>query len=327
MAFFFLNSATNRNCIKKNALAFCIFKVTANSLARLAVCTTIIKLNVAAVIYQYIAPGALLQEYVRDYLIAHFIFDKTQTIPFKPYSPKPEQTITFLPRGGLTVKSPFSNETKEAPAVSICGQQVSRYNFYLSSEYLMLRVHFHPGALYRLLRVPLTVFTDSWFDAASVINGEVEQVNERLANCADYRSMIGIVEDYLLHKIKSVSGDTHPLDKAAACIAADPSRFSLDWLAKESCLCARQFNRKFTERMGVGPKFYSRIVRFYKAYVYKEAHPQDDWLTVALLFGYTDYQHMVKDFKQFALVTPTTWVNQDNQSPERILQLEQLTGA
>ncbi|HET9744437.1 MAG TPA: helix-turn-helix domain-containing protein, partial [Chitinophagaceae bacterium] len=103
---------------------------------------------------------------------------------------------------------------------------------------------------------------------------------------------------------------------------ANPSRFSLDWLAKEACLCPRQFNRKFTQRMGVGPKLYSRIVRFYKAYEYKEAHPEDDWLTIALLFGYTDYQHMVKDFTQFARVTPNLWINQDNQSPERILQLE-----
>ena len=58
-------------------------------------------------IYQYIAPSPALQEFVRDYLIAHFIFDKDQDIPFKPYSPKPEQTITFLPKGSLTVKNPL----------------------------------------------------------------------------------------------------------------------------------------------------------------------------------------------------------------------------
>lgn len=264
---------------------------------------------------------------MRDYLVAHFVFDPNEDIPFKPYSPKPEQTITFLPRGGLIVKNPITNEAHVAPAVSICGQQVSRFNFYLSREYLMVRVHFHPGTLYRLLGVPLTEFTDSWFDASSVIKQEVQQINERLGDCADYIQMISIVEDYLVQKIKAVKCDAHPLDTAAALIAADPSRFSLDWLASQACLCTRQFNRKFTERMGVGPKCYSRIVRFYKAYAYKEMHPQDDWLTVALLFGYTDYQHMVKDFKQFAQVTPSIWINQDNQSPERLLQLEQITNS
>jgi AraC-like DNA-binding protein len=273
-------------------------------------------------IYQYIAPSPILQEFVRDYLIAHFIFDKDQDIPFKPYSPKPEQTITFLPKGNLTIRNPVNGETQVAPVISISGQQVSRYNYYLTLEYLMLRVHFHPGALFRLLRIPLYEFTDYWFDAESVIGREILEVNDRLANCLNYMQMIAIVEDYLLNKIKKVKVDTHPLDQVASCLFTNPSRFSLDWLAKQSCLCQRQFNRKFTERMGVGPKLYSRVVRFYKAYQYKETHPQEDWLTIALLFGYADYQHMVKDFKQFAQVTPNLWINQDNRSPERILQLE-----
>jgi AraC-like DNA-binding protein len=273
-------------------------------------------------IYRYIAPSPALQEIVRDYLIAHFIFDKDEEIPFKPYSPKPEQTITFIPKGKLTIKNPLTGETQLAPAISICGQQVSRYNFYLSCEYLMLRVHFHPGALYRLLHIPLSEFTDSWFDAPSVIGREILDVNERLANCLNYVQMIEIIENYLVSKKQKVTAITHPLDAIACYLYTNPSRFSLDWLAKESCLCPRQFNRKFTERMGVGPKLYSRVVRFYNAYQYKEAHHQDDWLTIALLFGYVDYQHMVKDFKEFAQVTPISWINEDNQSPERILKLE-----
>ena len=273
-------------------------------------------------IYRYIAPIPALQEFVRDILIAHFTFDKGQDIPFKPYSPKPEQTITFLPKGKLTINNPLTGEIRIVPMVSICGQQVSRYNFYLTSEYMMLRVHFHPGALYRLLRIPLSEFTDCWFDATSVISTEIHEVNERLANCLNYAQMIAVVEEYLINKIRKVKTDTHPLDQVASYIFTNPSRFSLEWLAKESCLCQRQFNRKFIERMGVGPKLYSRVVRFYKAYQYKETHPKVDWLSIALLFGYADYQHMVKDFKEFAHVTPSLWINQDNQSPERVLQLE-----
>ena len=273
-------------------------------------------------IYRYIAPSRGLQEFVRDYLVAHFIFDKDQDIPFKPYSPKPEQTITFLPRGNLTIKNPLNAEDQVAPIISISGQQISRYNFYLSSEYLMFRIHFHPGALYRLLGIPLSEFTDTWFDAESVISREILEVNDQLSNCLEYAQMVAVVEQYLLRKIKHVQAEKHALDKIATCIYTNPSQFSLDWMANQSCLCPRQFNRKFTERMGVGPKLYSSIVRFYRAYQYREFHIKNDWLTVALLFGYTDYQHMVKDFKQFAQVTPNLWINEDNKSPERILQLE-----
>ncbi len=273
-------------------------------------------------IYRYIAPNPALQEFVKNYLIAHFTFDKGQKIPFKPYSPKPEHTITFLPKGNLTISNPLTGQTQIAPVTSICGQQVSRYNFHLTSEYMMLRVHFHPGALFRLLHIPLSEFTDDWVDGQSVVGREITDVNERIANSVSYAQMIAVAEDYLLNKIRIVKTDRHPLDEVASCLFRNPARFSLDWLARESCLCHRQFNRKFIERMGVGPKLYSRVVRFYKAYQYKEADPEVDWLTIALLFGYADYQHMVKDFKEFAHVTPNLWINQDNQSPERLLRLE-----
>lgn len=273
-------------------------------------------------IYKYIAPHPALRAYARNYLLAHFIFDNGQEIPFKPYPPKPEHTITFLPNSSLVIVDPLTGNKWDAPGVSICGQQVSRYNFYLPATYLMLRVHFHPGVLHRLLQIPVSKFTNNWFDASSVIGSEVNAVNERLANCTTYGEMIDQVESYLTGKIKKARPDAHPLDLVACHIFENPTRFSLDWLANQACLSPRQFNRKFTERMGVGPKLYSRVVRFYKAYQYKETHPKEDWLSIALMFGYADYQHMVKDFKEFAHVTPTLWVNQDNQSPERLLKLE-----
>ena len=174
----------------------------------------------------------------------------------------------------------------------------------------MFRVNFHPGALYRLLGIPLYEFIDDWFDAETATNHEINEVNERLANSANYNDMIKIVEEYLKTKIQKVKTDFHPLDKVASYIFTHSPQVSLDWLAREACLCQRQFNRKFHERIGVSPKMFSRIVRFFKAYKYKEAHASEDWLTVALLFGYADYQHMAKEFKEFAHVTPNLWISQ-----------------
>lgn len=273
-------------------------------------------------IYKYITPSPILQEFVRDYLVAHFIFDKNEPVPFKPYAPKPEQGITFFPKGFVSIEDQCNGRMIQAPKVSIFGQQVSRYNFHLTQEYLMLRVHFHPGMLYRLLGIPLFEFTDQYSDAATVINREVEDVNERLAGCNSYAQMLQTLETYLISKTKKIKKDSYLIDKVAALMYAEPSKFSLDYLANQACLSPRQFNRKFTERIGVGPKLYSRIIRFYRAYQFKEMHPEADWLTIAVLFDYTDYQHLVKDFKEFAGVRPAIWLNEDNQSPERILSLE-----
>jgi AraC-like DNA-binding protein len=73
--------------------------------------------------------------------------------------------------------------------------------------------------------------------------------------------------------------------------------------------------------MGVCPKLYSRIARYYQAFRYREAHPAADWLTVALRYGYSDVQHLNKDFRAFAGVTPNRLLEENSQSPENILHL------
>ena len=73
--------------------------------------------------------------------------------------------------------------------------------------------------------------------------------------------------------------------------------------------------------MGISPKLYSRISRFYQTFDYKEKHSQIDWLTVAVRFGYTDYDHLAKDFKQFTNVTPNIILREYAQRPEMIVNL------
>jgi AraC-like DNA-binding protein len=265
-------------------------------------------------------PSPALQPFVRDYLIAHFVFDNNKPVPIKPYAPKPEQGLTFFARGGATMVCP-QNGKKEAPPVSVFGQQLTRCNIHLTAEFLMFRVHFRPGVLFRLLKTPVTEFCGAYFDAELVLGRKVLEVSEQLADARGYNEMVEVVESFLMAMVKKANHHVHPVDSVAECLTADPSRFSLDWLASQACLSPRQFNRKFTERMGVGPKLYSRLVRFYCAYLFKEAYPDVDWFTIAIRFDYADYQHLVKDFKQFTNATPNLWLQEEGASPENLLRL------
>ena len=96
-----------------------------------------------------------------------------------------------------------------------------------------------------------------------------------------------------------------------------PNTVSLDWLADQACLSQRQFYRQFVEREGVSPKMYARIARFENAMKLKNARPSLDWLSVALELGYYDYQHLVRDFKEFTQRTPNGFLLADGHSPER----------
>jgi transcriptional regulator GlxA family with amidase domain len=75
--------------------------------------------------------------------------------------------------------------------------------------------------------------------------------------------------------------------------------------------------------MGISPKTYARIVRFDNAMKLQNAQPHKDWLSIALDCGYYDYQHMVKDFKDFTRETPTEFVQKEDSAPERVLGLKE----
>ena len=270
-------------------------------------------------IFSHIAPKPALRDFVRDYLIAHFRFDHEKPLALKPYAPKPEQGITFFVRGRPKSVNPLTGEGQTAPPVSIFGQQHQRCDVHLTSEFLMFRVHFKPGALFRLLNVPLFELGDNYFDAELVLGEEVRDVSERLSTAGSYAEMLMLLEEYLVRRVGNGTQDVHPADRAAICLTADPRNASLDWLAREACLSPRQFNRKFTERMGVGPKLYSRIVRFHRASRLKALHRTIAWPLVAIDCGYVDYQHMVRDFRHFTNATPNVWLEEDSTSPEHVL--------
>ena len=272
-------------------------------------------------ICQFFAPHPALRDFVQKYLLIHFVFDPAKSLPFKPYPAQAEHIMTFTLEGFDQCENPQTGQRHRVIPNAIFGQAVSRVNLYPSPTYKLLRVYFQPGVMFRLFGIPLYEFTGSHIDTESFIGNEVRHIHEQLGNTTTYGQMVGVMDDYLLHKVRRVKTAPHGLDRVANLLRANPNRFSLDYLADQACLSPRQFNRKFNERMGIGPKLYARLARYYQAYQFREANPQIDWLTVALQFGYTDVQHLAKDVKQFAGVAPNLLLKEQTQAPEMVLNL------
>ena len=93
---------------------------------------------------------------------------------------------------------------------------------------------------------------------------------------------------------------------------------SIEWYSNQACLCHRQFDRKFKERMGINPKLFLRIVRFDRAFRLKNQYPDRDWLSIAFESGYYDYPHLVKDYKELTGFSPVESYHLETKAPERV---------
>lgn len=262
-------------------------------------------------------PSPRLAEYVRVYRIVQFMFEHPENIPFKSYPPRPEHCLSFYPRDTEKVQYTDSGKWHINLKSVLFGQQQEVTNRYVGKDFLVFQVVFRPGALYRLTGIPSHEITNQSLDAETVFPSYIKEVNEQLFHSTDFKNMIQVVENFLTQVGAKQQKESHRLDHVSNQVLTMKESVSVDWMAKESYLSNRQLERKFLDRMGVTPKYFSRLVRFENAFRMKNQFPEKDWLTIAIHCGYHDYQHLVKEYQEFTGKTPTAFHLLDSEGPER----------
>jgi AraC-like DNA-binding protein len=255
---------------------------------------------------------------VRLYRIVHFDFGPNSSGQTKVYPPRPEHTLCFFPREPEQVEYPDKKKYKTSSIVT--GQHDLAFSRTCKNDFLGLQVVFQPTGLYSLTGIPSTELCNQYVDAELLFSTNVRLINEQLYHAQSYDEMLAIAERFVSTlRIKKTMTSISPVSQ----LLLQKDGISLDWLAKESSLSIRQFERCFRLQTGVSPKLFSRITRFDKAFRMKNQYPTMDWLSIAVSCGYYDYQHLVKDYKDFTGLTPPAFHNVENTAPERLFGLHE----
>lgn len=270
------------------------------------------------VVLSNVLPHPALRPYVNHYFLLHM---DLKSVPagqrIKPFPPDADQVLYFYPRSDVKTVVPDTAETRVNASSIFVGQQTSRINLHFGEDHLIICVCFRAGFLHQFLgKLPLTAFQGKEVSAEDLTDNRIRDLNDQLRAETDYWRMLRLIDVYLRQSIARISVDLQPIDRAIVAMKKARQPLSLDWLADQACLSPRQFERKFMERMGMSPKFYARIARFDQAYKLKVSNPTLDWLDVAYSCGYFDFSHLVRDFRQFAEVTPSMLLAQELASPD-----------
>ena len=79
-------------------------------------------------------------------------------------------------------------------------------------------------------------------------------------------------------------------------------------LARHSGLSLKRLIRVFAAEVGLTPKLYLRIARFERLLADVYDRPSVDWSGLAATHGYFDQSHLIRDFRDFAGMTPTAYL-------------------
>lgn len=267
---------------------------------------------------QFFEPHPALKEIVNNIMISHVDFYPLQPKPSFPFPPLPEHCLFFYPYDCIEVEHLSGNKKLKQGSSIIVGPQTERLTITMGYHHLVIKVGFQPGGLYRLLGIPMQeLLRTEAFNASELLGNEINDINEQLREAASFAEMKWILESYLLKKMKKVKQQLLPIDFVLPLMIKEGGLINIEYLATTACLSNRQFERVFKDRIGLSPKFFSRLVRFANAWVLKEASPTLSWIKIAHQCGYYDQMHLIRDFKEFTGTTPTAYFEASARGPER----------
>jgi AraC-like DNA-binding protein len=251
----------------------------------------------------FFAPHPALRHVVNHIIIGSNVTTDLQANLSFPNPPLPGHSIYFFPYDRPIVENAFTKQVKILYACTIAGPQTERNILSLGHNHLMIKIGFQPGVLHRLLREPMQRMIQIDYDGEAVFGRPVKYVLDAFANAADFNAMKNIAEAFMFSHLTKIKRP-FSIDYVIPEIIKYGGSVKIDDLVKKACLSNRQFERAFKERMGVSPKFYSRLVRFGMAWLLKEHNPAMTWTQVAYECNYFDQMHLIRDFKVFADTNP-----------------------
>jgi len=252
----------------------------------------------------FFIPHVALREFVSSILIIQSHADEKSSASACLYPPTPQHCLFLYIDDPVKSQKDGETDFSIQPSSIIVGPQITRVNLIIGRIFRSACIGFHPGGLHRLLGIPMPEIFDEGFDGADLLGSEVNELTNRLKEMVGASAIRNHVEEFLLLKLDKLKSSL-PFDEAMKELMRSNGTCSIESIASLSCLSLRQFERKCHERIGLPPKVFARLIRFSKAYRLRERQPGISWTKIAHECSYFDQMHLIRDFKEFAGITPS----------------------
>lgn len=251
---------------------------------------------------QYILPSPPLRPYVHHYWII-----QTYGRGMSPI---------IMPNGCFKWifhrKQPFrvNDEASFSARASICGPYEKAVHLDTQEELEMILVFFYPYTFHLFAELPCQLFTNGNVDFDCLGKADFKGLKSHVLEAESTAESVALIESFLQRQLTLTQHLSYlkPLAKVFQTIEQN-QEIRVDALADTACLSERQFRRVFIEHVGLSPKQLLRIQRFQA--MTKELIQSKENAFDSLLYkhGYTDHSHFYREFRQFASMSPTEFIN------------------
>ena len=258
--------------------------------------------------YHFLQPSLSIQPFVLFY-----IFGEADTTLLKKFlfRPVPSGFVSIIIQYGenLTV---YDSNLKNP-----CQYNAFVVGLYPLTEPTYVKLHnnlksvliiFKPGGFSRLFNYNTSDIKSQVVDLELLIGQELQFILEQLYKASFTYQRFVIIEDFLLKQLKKNKVKLLYSKKVIEEIFNKSGNIRISGLCEQLGTSKKNLERNFLKEVGVGPKEFTKIIRFNNLYNFLKHSDCKEISDIIYRLGYYDQPHFINEFKSVTGYTPTEFV-------------------
>ena len=198
----------------------------------------------------------------------------------------------------------------QSPPYTLIGLFTTPYAVQFDDRVSAFGIRFKPEGIYNLFGIPAAEFSASYLDMALVLGHDFRAFSRQLVDQENPDGMTLLADRFLSARLQTNNINYYYLNRAAELIRQTDGHIRMDELVGHVYISSRQLEREFRVKIGITPKQYMRIARMNALNRHLIRPGKKDLTRLTYAGGFSDQSHLVREFKQFAGLPPSKFLEQ-----------------
>ena len=187
------------------------------------------------------------------------------------------------------------------------GTESSLMNFKKGS-YTTIQVILKPHALNALFGINAMTLTH---ESVELNEFSTEDINGQLIDAYNGHERVNLLSSFLITKLEQAKTRDEMVEESLRLIHKSVCSITVKTLLDNLSISERQFERRFSQTVGITPLSYIRVRRFNEAIRLIKIGKYDRLTDVAYALNYHDQSHFIRDIKALSGFTPRGLLRQE----------------
>lgn len=199
----------------------------------------------------------------------------------------------------ITTSSSYRAHT---PTLFVYGQMTEPNAVsYKKGPFTTTQIFLKSHALQTLFGINAAVLTDDLVELREFSAGDL---NMQLLEAKNEQARLTLLTDFLASKLRQATACDQLIEESLRIIHRNVGSVTVRYLSERLNLSERQFEKRFSQTVGLTPQFYIRVKRFNEAIRLMQMGRFETLTDLAHHLNFYDQSHFVRDIKALSGVTP-----------------------